>query len=127
MTPPSLQWVEDELCNWSRWGREHAGPGEIAPPAIWDAWLSRRGKQAGWGLTVAQQEAEARGETVVVDEAPPPEPIDEAAAEHADRKMRRLSLNDARSYVALHKHFYRWHRVAEAELHEAMRHYADMP
>ncbi len=126
MIPPGLQWVDDELRNWARWGREHAGPGDIPPPAIWDAFLSYKGRQAGWGLTQAQKEAEARGEVVVIDEAPPPPPIDEAGAEHADRKLQRLSINDARSFVALHKHYYRWSKVQEPELHVAMRNYADL-
>lgn len=127
MIPPSLQWVDDELSMWSRWGREHAGPGDLPEPAIWNAWLQWNGRVAGYGLTIAQKEAEARGEVVVIDEAPPAEPIDEAQAEHADKKMKRLSLTDARSFVALHKHYYRWHKVAELELHTAMRHYADLP
>ena len=127
MIPDALKWVDHELTNWARWGRDHAGPGDIPEPTIWNAWLSFNGRVAGWGLTPAQQEAEARGETVVVDEAPPPPPIDEALAEHTDAKLKRLSINDARSFVALHKHYYGWHRVPEIELHAAMRHYADMP
>ncbi len=127
MIPPSLQWVHDELVNWARWGRDHAGPGDIPEPSIWNAWLSWNGHVAGYGLTIAQQEAEARGEVVTVDEAPPPPPIDEAGAEHTDAKLQRMSINNARSYVALHKHYYRWGKVPELEIHAAMRHYADLP
>lgn len=127
MIPPGLQWVHDELENWARWGREHAGPGDLPEPSIWRAWLSFKGRQAGWGLTAAQKEAEARGEIVTVDDTPSPPRIDELAAETTDAKMRYLRDHDARSYVALHKHYYRWHRVREAELHEAMRHFGDIP
>lgn len=126
LMPPGLQWVHDELVNWARWGREHAGPGEIPEPSIWNAWLSWNGHVAGWGLTQAQQEAEARGETVVVDEAPPPAPVDEALAEHTDATMAKLMDSDPRTYVALREHYYRWRKIPEMELHTAMRHYADL-
>lgn len=118
--------MHDELTNWARWGREHAGPGDIPEPAIWNAWLQWNGHVAGYGLTVAQKEAEARGETVIVDEAPPPPAIDEALAEATDCKLTRLGINNARSFCALHKHYYRWARVPELDLHTAMRHYADL-
>ena len=124
MIPPGLQWVHDELTNWARWGREQSGPGDIPEPTIWNAWLSWNGHVAGWGLTQAQQEAEARGETVIIDEAPPPPRIDEAAAENTDRILRRLRTHNEKSYAALHKHYYLWQRVPEQDLHAAMRHYA---
>lgn len=126
MIPAGLQWVHDELNNWARWGLDRAGPGDIPEPSIWDAWLSFKGRVAGWGLTKAQQEAEARGEVVIIDETPPPPPIDAELAETTDRKMRFLHDNDARSFVALHKHYYRWHKVAEGDLHTAMRHFAEL-
>ena len=126
MIPPGLQWVHDELANWARWGREPVGPQAIPEPAIWDAWLSYKGRAAGWGLTQAQKEAEARGETVLVDEAPSTYDIDEAWAQLADRRLNRLTVVDRPAFVALHRYFYRWSTVSELVLHAAMRHYADL-
>jgi hypothetical protein len=126
MIPPGLQWVADELDNWGRWGRQHGGPHDIPEPSIWDAWLNFKGRIAGWGLTKAEQEAEARGEIVEVHIDPPLPSIDEYQAEGTDRKL--LYLRDCipAAYAALHKHWYKRKRVRESDLHEAMRHFADL-
>lgn len=130
MIPASLQWIADELENWGRWGRDPGGaPMNIPEPSIWQAWLSFRGRIAGYGLTIAEKEAEARGEIVEVDygSEPPPRPIDEHAAFATDWKMRGLSITDKRSYAVLHKYYYRRRPVDIEDLFAAMRYYGDLP
>ena len=126
MIPDGLQEADDELVNWSRWShRDATGPDEIPPPSIWDAWLSRNGRVAGWGLTIAEQEAEARGEVIELAQDIGPPPIDEAQAEKTDANLRSLLDVDNRTYVALREHYYRWVRVPDLELHAALRRYND--
>ena len=122
MIPPGLQWVDDEMHNWGRWGHQKGGPQDVPEPSIWDAWLSFKGRNAGWGLTAAEKEAEARGEIIeAARDDPPPPPIDERLAESTDRKLLYLRDCDPRHYVALRKRYYRRMVVSETELHQAMR------
>ncbi len=126
MIPDGLQEAEDEMVNWSRWShQEQIGPQDVPPPSIWDAWLSRHGRVAGWGLTLAEQEAESRGEVIELAQDIGPPPIDEAKAERTEANMRRLMDSDPRTYVALREHYYRWVRVPDLELHAALRRYQD--
>lgn len=127
MIPANLQWIADELENWARWGRQADGPHGVPEPSIWDAWLNFKGRIAGWGLSLAEQAAEARGEDVIVAEGEDPLPeIDERLAETADRKMRYLRDCNARVYGPLRRHFYQRRPVTWERLHEAMRRYGEL-
>ncbi len=125
MIPSGLQEADDELANWARWGRDHAGPGAMPPPSIWDAWLNFKGRIAGWGLTAAEKEAEARGERVELAQESGPPPIDETDALCTDANMAWLMRHDQRTFAALHKHYYRWQRVSDLEMYRALRAYSD--
>lgn len=114
-----------ELDNWGRWGRLGDGPHGYGEPSIWNAWLSFKSHVAGWGLTAAEQEAEAKGIWITQPDDWRP-PIDEMLAQTSDALMRRLRIRDPRSYVILRRHFYKLRRQPDDDLFPALRQYLDL-
>jgi hypothetical protein len=114
-----------ELEMWGRWARQVDGPKGYGEPSIWEAWLNFRGRVAGWGLTAAEKEQEARGVVIVpADDWEPP--IDVLMAEAADDLLCELRRRDGHSYTLLWCHFYRRQRQRWEDLDPALRQYCDL-
>ena len=87
MTIADAEW---EMRNWARWAHAGESPAVSVVSAIWAMWLPFKHRDVGWGEAAAPDAI--------------PDPIDEAAAQATDAKLRRLGRGHLQT---LRLHYFR--------------------